>query len=715
MADVITRTVDLGIVTAYAEAVEAGYTGTEEEFAEGLRKSALYADNAQASATEAERQAGLASDSATEASGYASDAEGYKDSASGYADDASGYASDAQGYASDAQASAEQAEQTLNSYAKVDGFYEEMTVGSAEQLLSSTYLTDEAPYNFRTSGGALEIGNRETDEIIGGSVVWNQLAKFEVGDIPTDRDGLDFSYVDGKSFSINGIATNSSSATGWFNCSEVLGFKYSENHKILVTSKLISGTIENGDIKFGLTGTGLYAVGTPFIRILQKNNSNQMRVVIAYSSGVKVTNAVITLNAFDLTAMFGSTIADYIYTLEQSTAGSGIAKLKSWGFFLKDYYAYSEPTFKHVDGLTSHKMVGFNQWDEEWEVGAYNTTTGAKATGSKIRSTNKIPVIPNTEYYCNSKKLQNVCAYNATQDYIGAITTTTLTDGKTFTTPADCHYIAFNLQSEYGTTYNHDICINFHYDGERDGEYEAYAVHSYALDDDVVLRGIPKLDTDNNLYYDGDTYESDGTVTRRYGIVDLGTLNWSYNSTQEIFIGPISNPKDKASSSYDNALTTKYDSEAVRSVNNMTDKHFIIRGGTLNNIYIKDSAYTDATTFTTAMSGVYLVYELETPTTESADAYQNPQIVDNWGTEEYIGSEIPVGHSTKYPPDLKAKVEVAPNAPTSDGLYLMKRENGENSYIAYVSPLPSVSEDGTFVLKATKSGGTTTLSWVAES
>ena len=44
---------DLGMVTAYAYALSQGYTGTEEEFAEGVLASAEYADNAQASATAA--------------------------------------------------------------------------------------------------------------------------------------------------------------------------------------------------------------------------------------------------------------------------------------------------------------------------------------------------------------------------------------------------------------------------------------------------------------------------------------------------------------------------------------------------------------------------------------------------------------------------------------------------------------------------------------
>ena len=33
-----------------------------------------------------------------------------------------------------------------------------------------------------------------------------------------------------------------------------------------------------------------------------------------------------------------------------------------------------------------------------------------------------------------------------------------------------------------------------------------------SVDNDVILRGIPKLDVNNKLYYDGDIYSSDGKV-----------------------------------------------------------------------------------------------------------------------------------------------------------------------------------------------------------
>lgn len=52
-----------------------------------------------------------------------------------------------------------------------------------------------------------------------------------------------------------------------------------------------------------------------------------------------ITATIRDYNCYDLTQMFGSRIADYIYSLEQSTAGAGVAKFKE--IFYKNYYAYT--------------------------------------------------------------------------------------------------------------------------------------------------------------------------------------------------------------------------------------------------------------------------------------------------------------------------------------------------------------------------------------
>ena len=203
------------------------------------------------------------------------------------------------------------------------------------------------------------------------------------------------------------------------------------------------------------------------------------------------------------------------------------------------------------------------------------------------------------------------------------------------------------MGSSYGTVYKDDICINIS-DSSRNGEYESYSRHSYQLDNSLELRGIPKLDANNNLYYDGDIYDSDGTVTRKYGVVDAGTLNWQYDSTNGFFYY-LANSSAVIHIAVNSAFVcAKYAYGGYKTDADMASAGAGVysHGGY---VYIKDSAYTNAAAFKTAMSGVYLVYELATPTTEQATPYANPQLVDSYGTEEYVTTGIvPVGHETTY-------------------------------------------------------------------
>ena len=236
----------------------------------------------------------------------------------------------------------------------------------------------------------------------------------------------------------------------------------------------------------------------------------------------------------DLTQMFGSTIADYVYSLEQATAGSGIAWLKSYGYFTEDYIAYSAPTLQSVEA-TSHVTKDAND---------------------------------------------------------NVISTTT-----------------------FGS---------------------------------VTLRGIPMKDADGNLYYDGDTYSWDGTVTRNYGIVDLGSLSWSIYNQKFISLLPLS--RKYSATNKVMALCPAYITyPSTSSGGYNVDKSLWISYSATPELYVQDLAYSNAADFKTAMSGVYLVYELATQTTESADPYTAVQDVKEGGTEEFVtGNNVPVGNVSVY-------------------------------------------------------------------
>lgn len=125
----------------------------------------------------------------------------------------------------------------------------------------------------------------------------------------------------------------------------------------------------------------------------------------------------------------------------------------------------------------------------------------------------------------------------------------------------------------------------------------------------ITLNGV-------NDIHDLLTFEEqqDGTynaiLTRKIGVVDLGSLNWTYDTS---FSASLSHTT-KGTGNYSNLLCAKYFTRKNGS-SFASDK--CIYSANANYIRIEDSSYTDATTFKSSLNGVYLYYELTTPTTET--------------------------------------------------------------------------------------------------
>ena len=112
---------------------------------------------------------------------------------------------------------------------------------------------------------------------------------------------------------------------------------------------------------------------------------------------------------------------------------------------------------------------GANQWDEEWEVGSINSSTGQNNVDSnEIRSKNYIPIMPLTQYYCyvgGGETQSNMKArfYDADKNYLGSSPdgATFVYYNRAFTTPSTAYYMRFAMQPSYGTTYNNNVAINY--------------------------------------------------------------------------------------------------------------------------------------------------------------------------------------------------------------------------------------------------------------
>lgn len=118
--------------------------------------------------------------------------------------------------------------------------------------------------------------------------------------------------------------------------------------------------------------------------------------------------------------------------------------------------------------------TGVNVWDEEWELGAFDDNTGEPYSANAIRSKNYIPVKSGeTLRFINggADVYAKFVYYDASKNVVQVVKNT-ISNNKTFEIPSGIYYIRFNMSSGYGTTYNHDISINY---PSTDTDYHAYS------------------------------------------------------------------------------------------------------------------------------------------------------------------------------------------------------------------------------------------------
>lgn len=160
----------------------------------------------------------------------------------------------------------------------------------------------------------------------------------------------------------------------------------------------------------------------------------------------------------------------------------------------------------------------------------------------------------------------------------------------------------------------------------------------------VNIRNIVPRREVNIVNMDDITYKSyfDGLLNGTYGFIDLGTLNWGYSSS--VFN---SNVIPTLNSPTNNIICPLYETTPYNIPSaNMPDKSIKCYGGIENRIiYIKDSNYTDAAVFKTAMSGIYLIYELATPTTPTITKAQFEMLLNAFNIDGELYS-VDLGEDT---------------------------------------------------------------------
>lgn len=253
-------------------------------------------------------------------------------------------------------------------------------------------------------------------------------------------------------------------------------------------------------------------------------------------------------------------------------------------------------------GLSVYR-TGINLWDEEWELGTLNWSTGANETSTtRIRSKNYIPCVGEAVYYVRiPTSAVYIFYYDADNNFISYLSSSKANE--TFTTPSNARYIRFFTASNaYGTTYNNDISINY---PATDTDYHAYNGNTYAVD----------WTTQAGTVYGGTLDVVSGVLTVDTVKLKISDLTWDYTNdcfrSENIMAGGLTgNVVACDSYAVANQATPTAD-RADMSIN------FGATGSAVRRIYIKDSRY-DSTTISawqTAMGDAEIVRELVNPLT----------------------------------------------------------------------------------------------------
>ena len=605
----------------------------------------------------------------------------------------------------------EDAVQFVNDKANVDGNYPTMTVGVADQL--SPYDEEsgddqDEPFGFQATG----TGNGTQPDFSTGSIA---LMKEKQGNtVVVNNQFANGDFASTANWNVYQGAFTVSSNIGTFTAQSSVASLQKSFPCIVGHSYLFICSVKLSGIPNATPFVRFQSNGVNTDKDIDKTTTNWQTIfVLATASGTGTSGAIIVRDnstsdwvdiqlknfiVIDLTQWFNGDIPQDL-----------LGNPSNFYRYYQGSLAYNTGELVNADGRYV-KCIGMNQWDEEWESG-YIDGNGVLQSGTYIRSKNYISIVPNKPIYvyCGHSSDGGVAYYDASKNFIMRVYTGV---NSIFNPPTNAVYCKFFV---FGTTYNNDISINLYYEDEaRCLTYEPYEVLTNNDTGTEVLRSAGNV---------RDYKEPNGTIHRKVGRVDLGDLNWTYNNTSghegmTSTTAP-ANIKTPANSGIVSNLTcAKYmkASDDQRYTHAFDNAIAVYYGDGRLEIY-SSTMGTDATAFKQSLTGVYLFYELATPTTEQGTTFSENVTIDDFGSMSFEGTNgVPQGNLIFYPVDYKAFIDT-----------LYDYTEGTPSNIALKSDLAVVNEkigakipecptttDGTYVLKATVSDGEVVYTWESE-
>lgn len=202
-----------------------------------------------------------------------------------------------------------------------------------------------------------------------------------------------------------------------------------------VGKTLIAKTVEDGKVteyEFGEAGAVKSVNNKTGDVVLNARDVSAEGIGYAYASG----NPCVIYDGIE-----GDNADDIVVTLEP----------------VQDLHGYDHPW---VGGATA------NKWDEEYYSGGYILASGTvipSGYGNRIVSKNFIPVNSGETYrlvlpYRVNNYGARVAFYDIGRNLIGAVSDVY---SETLTAPENAAFMMFNTGDVYGSTYNHDIAVNY--------------------------------------------------------------------------------------------------------------------------------------------------------------------------------------------------------------------------------------------------------------
>lgn len=521
---------------------------------------------------------------------------------------------------------------------KVDhgSYAPDLSVGVADHLAGHDEPT-ASEFTFRKSGGgAILSGNARVQSVKGNSVVWNQLINNILSGTTYQKAWYPRRGVNYASVQNGEIELRFDSQSDAFGNSLRQQIDVRPGDKIYISYDYESHNVD----EFGRRVFMAFTAGWSSKAVLSDNCLAKGGEVVGHAEGFSIVPSDNSINALCIYFCYTNItspdttplkIANFRFVNLTKKFGAGNEPQTIDDFYSRipqgiDVDAYNEGEVIHMN-VDAVKSVGFNQWDEVWEQGQISQTDGSNvASDYHIRSKNFIKVMPRKTYMMVGTF--RVIFYDAEKKFVDWWS---VGNSREFTLPDNVFYVRLYAA---GPTYNHDICINIS-DAEKNGIYEPYISRMQSLE--ILRKYFPNGMRSAGTAHDEIRYNKatqKWEATKRIGEVDMGSLMWQLNNDGR-FETYFSSARPSVSvTEVGGILCSKY--VAVSAL----DTYNGINGISIDSeskIWVRDSAYTDISSFKAAMQGVILYYELANPiVTEIQETFNLDYEVWNGGTEHAI-------------------------------------------------------------------------------